>query len=130
MRELAARGHTVVFATHHHEEADAVADRVVVVAGGRVVADGSATDVKASVNGRTISFTASPGRRLNGVPAVTAVTWHGDRVTLATDDAGVTLRALLAEGGLPHLEVRGASLEDAVLSIVSTGSTSAIGVAR
>jgi ABC-2 type transport system ATP-binding protein len=130
MRELAARGHTVVFATHHLEEADAVADRVVVVAGGRVVADGSATDVKASVNGRTISFTASPGRRLNGVPAVTAVTWHGDRVTLATDDAGVTLRALLAEGGLPHLEVRGASLEDAVLSIVSTGSTSAIGVAR
>jgi ABC-2 type transport system ATP-binding protein len=129
MRALADRGHSVVFATHHLEEADAVADRVVVVAGGRVVADGSAADVKAGVSGRTISFTASPGRRLEGMPAVTGVTWQGGTVTLATDDADVTLRALLAEGGLPQLEVRGASLEDAVLSIVSTG-TSSIGVAR
>jgi ABC-2 type transport system ATP-binding protein len=130
MRGLAARGHTVVFATHHLEEADAVADRVVVVAGGRVVADGSAADVKAGVSGRTISFTASPGRRLEGVPAVTGVTWQGGTVTLATDDADLTLRALLAEGGLPQLEVRGATLEDAVLSLVSTGTTSSIGVTR
>ena len=47
MRGLAGRGHTVVFATHHLDEADAVADRVVVVAGGRVVADGSAAQIKA-----------------------------------------------------------------------------------
>ena len=121
MRGLAGRGHTVVFATHHLDEADAVADRVVVVAGGRVIADGSAAQVKAGVVGRTISFTAAPARPLDGLPEVSSVTWHGDRVTLATADAEATLRALLADGGsLPDLEVRGASLEDAVLSLTST----------
>ncbi|SFE38058.1 ATP-binding cassette domain-containing protein [Blastococcus tunisiensis] len=118
MRGLAGGGHTVVFATHHLEEADAVADRVVVVADGLVVADGSTAQVKARVAGRTIAFTATPGRRLEGLPAVTGVTRQGTTVTLATADADATLRALLADGGLPDLEVRGATLEDAVLSIV------------
>src|ERR687893_2614513 len=59
MRDLADRGTTVVFATHHLEEADAVADRVVVVAGGQVVADGTAAQVKAGISGRTVTFTAA-----------------------------------------------------------------------
>jgi ABC-2 type transport system ATP-binding protein len=130
MRGLADRGHTVVFATHHLDEADAVADRVVVIADGRVIADGSAADVKSGVAGRTISFTASSGRRLDGLPAVSGVTWQGGTVTLATTDAAVTLRALLTDGGLPDLEVRGASLEDAVLSLVSTGGNAPIGAVR
>jgi len=130
MRGLAGRGHTVVFATHHLDEADAVADRVVVIADGRVVADGTAAEVKSGVAGRTISFTAPPGRPLDGLPAVSAVTWQGGTVTLATTDAAVTLRALLADGGLPDLEVRGASLEDAVLSLISTGRSTPIGAVR
>jgi ABC-2 type transport system ATP-binding protein len=130
MRGLAGRGHTVVFATHHLDEADAVADRVVVVAGGRVIADGSAAEVKSGVAGRTISFTATPGRRLDGLPAVSGVTWQGGTVTLATADAAVTLAALLSDGGLPDLEVRGASLEDAVLSLISTGRAATIGATR
>src|SRR4051812_13226051 len=68
MRGLADRGHTVVFATHHLEEADAVADRVVVVAGGRIVADGTAATIKAGGDGRTISFTAGGGRGGGGGP--------------------------------------------------------------
>jgi ABC-2 type transport system ATP-binding protein len=124
MRGLADRGHTVVFATHHLDEADAVADRVVVVAGGRVIADGTSSEIKAGTSGRTISFTASVDRPLDGLPAVTAVTREGSVVTLATVDAEATLRALLSDGGrLPDLEVRGASLEDAVLSLTNpTGS--------
>ncbi|MGY1660957.1 ATP-binding cassette domain-containing protein [Geodermatophilus sp. SYSU D00705] len=118
MRGLADRGTTVVFATHHLEEADAVADRVVVVAGGRVVADGTAAEVKAGITGRTITFTPPEGARLDGLPGVTAATRQGDRVSLSTDDAEATLLALLAGGGrLPDLEVRGASLEEAVLSL-------------
>src|SRR3954453_6544928 len=78
MRALAGRGHTVVFATHHLDEADAVADRVVVISDGRVVADGTAAEIKAGVSGRTISFTASPHRRLDGLPAVTALARQGD----------------------------------------------------
>jgi ABC-2 type transport system ATP-binding protein len=131
MRGLAGRGHTVVFATHHLDEADAVADRVIVVAGGHVVADGSTAEVKSGVAGRTITFTASAGCGFDGLPAVSAVTWQGSRVTLATADADATLRALLADGGsLPDLEVRGASLEDAVVSLVMNGRNASIGVPR
>jgi ABC-2 type transport system ATP-binding protein len=119
MRELAARGHTLVFATHHLDEADAVADRVVVVAGGRLVADGTTAQVKAGITGRRISFTADGDRLLDGLPAVTGVTRSGGTLTLATTDASATLRALLARTELPDLEVRGATLEDAVLALTS-----------
>jgi ABC-2 type transport system ATP-binding protein len=120
MRELAGRGHTVVFATHHLAEADAVADRVVVVADGRVVADGSAADIKREASGRTISFTGIPHSRLETLPGVTAVAPEGDTVVLTTTDTEGTLRGLLADGRLlPDLEVRGASLEDAVLALTT-----------
>jgi ABC-2 type transport system ATP-binding protein len=130
MRGLAERGHSVVFATHHLDEADAVADRVVVIAGGRIVADGSTAAVKAGVSGRTISFTVTAGRRLDGLPAVTATAQQHGTVTLTTSDPEATLRALLADGGrLPDLEVRGASLEQAVLALTS-GPASSIGATR
>src|SRR3954462_10430577 len=80
MRGLAGRGHTILFATHHLEEADAVADRVVVVAGGRPGADGTAAQIKAGTTGRTVSFTAEPGRLLEALPGVTAAGRTGDRV--------------------------------------------------
>jgi ABC-2 type transport system ATP-binding protein len=123
MRALAGRGSTVVFATHHLEEADAVADRVVVLAHGRVVADGPAAAIKSGARGRTITFTEEPGRRLSGLPGVTATDPYGDRGTVTTTDPEETLRALLADGGrLPDLEVRGASLEEAVLGLTAVGS--------
>ena len=119
MRRLADRGTTVVFATHHLEEADAVADRVVVVAGGQVVADGTAAQVKAGTCGRTVTFTAADGA-FDGLPGVTATERLGDRVVLTTGDVEATLLALLAGGRrLPDLDVRGASLEEAVLSLTS-----------
>src|ERR671928_74852 len=65
MRGLAGRGHTVVFATHHLAEADAVADRVVVMAGGRLVADGPAAALKATAADRTITFTADRDLRVD-----------------------------------------------------------------
>jgi ABC-2 type transport system ATP-binding protein len=118
MRGLAARGTTVVFATHHLEEADAVADRVVVMAGGRLVADGSSAAVRSAVSGRTVRFTAE---RLPGhLPGVTSVTRQGATVALATGDVEATLRALLDIGvPLADLDVRGASLEDAVLTLTT-----------
>ncbi len=119
MRELAARGTTVVFATHHLEEADAVADRVVVMAGGRVVADGPSAGIRSAVAGRTVRFSAPDGAAFDRVPGVTGTTRTGGTVALATADVEATLRGLLADGvPLADLEVRGASLEDAVLSLV------------
>ena len=121
MRGLAGRGHTVVFATHHLDEADAVADRVVVVAGGRIVADGSSAAVKSAVAGRTIRFSATgEPAGLASLPGVTSVGTEGDRVDLATTDPEATLRALLARHDrLPDLEVRGATLEQAFLQLTA-----------
>ena len=124
MRDLAARGTTVVFATHHLEEADAVADRVVVMAGGRVVADGPSAAVRSAVAGRTVRFSAPDGAAFDGVPGVRGASRLGGTVALATTDVEATLRALLADGvPLADLEVRGASLEDAVLSLTAPGAT-------
>ncbi|SNS06303.1 ABC-2 type transport system ATP-binding protein [Geodermatophilus saharensis] len=118
MRALAARGTTVVFATHHLEEADAVADRVVVLAGGRLVADGSSAAVRSAVSGRSVRLTAE--RLPDDLPGVTAVTRQGAVATLATADVEATLRALLDHRvPLTDLEVRGASLEDAVLTLTT-----------
>jgi ABC-2 type transport system ATP-binding protein len=118
MRGLAERGHTVLFATHHLEEADAVADRVVVLGKGRLLADGPAAQLKSGFAERTISFTAAGELRYDAVPGVTAADRRGDTVVLTTADPEATLRALLADGGrLPDLEVRGASLEEAVLDL-------------
>ena len=63
MRAFAARGKTVVFATHYLDEADAYADRAVLMAHGRVVADGPTTEIKAMVGSRTIRATL-PGVEL------------------------------------------------------------------
>jgi ABC-2 type transport system ATP-binding protein len=125
MRGLAGRGHTVVFATHHLDEADAVADRVVVVSGGHVVADGSAASIKSRVAGRTIRFRRSGTVELTGLPGVTATAGDGDRVELTTSDAEATLRALLDRNcSLPDLEVTGATLEQAFLHLIDpTGAT-------
>jgi ABC-2 type transport system ATP-binding protein len=123
MRGLARRGHTVVFATHHLDEAEAVADRVVVVTGGRVVADGSTGSVTSAVAGRTVRFRCDgPRNRLSELPGVTSVSGAGAVVELATTDAEATLRALLASRReLPDLEVRGASLEQAFLHLTGAG---------
>src|ERR671916_3160836 len=98
MRRLADRGTTVVFATHHLEEADAVADRVVVVAGGRLVADGPSVAVRSAVAGRTLRFSAPDGAAFDGVPGVRGASRLGGTVVLATTDVEATLRGLLDDG--------------------------------
>ena len=63
MRRFATAGKTVVFATHYLEEADAYADRIILMARGEIVADGPATEIKATVGTRTIRATL-PGVEL------------------------------------------------------------------
>ncbi len=120
MRAFAARGKTVLFATHYLEEADAFADRIVLLARGRVVADGSTGEVKSLVGSRTIRATL-PGASevdLEQLPGVQRVEVHGSTVTMVCDDADAALRALLpAYPDARDLEVRGAGLEQAFLSL-------------
>ena len=98
---LADRGHTVVARAPSLDEADAVADRVVVIADGRV-ADGSAADAGPGRRPAPSPSRRRPSAGWTAPPAVSGVTRQGGTVTLATTDAAVTLRALLDGGPRPR----------------------------
>jgi ABC-2 type transport system ATP-binding protein len=122
MRVLADDGRSVLFATHYLEEADDNADRIVLMAHGRVVADGPATQIKATVDVRRIRCTLAEAdtERLSRLPGVRTVDVHGDSVTLGCSDADTALRALLAaEPTASDFEVTGADLEDAFLALTA-----------
>jgi ABC-2 type transport system ATP-binding protein len=122
MRSIGRSARTVVFATHYLEEADLYADRIVLLAQGRVVADGPTTEVKAMVGTRTIEATlpgADPAR-LARVPGVAACQVRGDVVTLTCSDSDTALRTLLAaQPGMHDIQVRGAGLEEAFLELTA-----------
>jgi len=124
IRAAAAAGTTVLFATHYLDEADAYADRVVLMSAGRIVADGPATEIKARVGRRVIKATL-PGAEdaaLRALPGVAAVERHGEAVVLSCSDSDVAIRALLA--GRPDardIEIVGAGLEQAFLELTGDG---------
>ena len=114
MRADAAQGRTIVFATHYLAEADAFAERTVLIARGRIVADGPTADVRASFGGRTVSFRPPPDVvRPDGLDTA----WLG-RVEHA-----------LAPLGVSGVEVSSASLEAAFLAL-TTPSDELTGAAR
>ena len=122
MRAFASRGKTVLFATHYLEEADAWADRIVLMARGRVVADGPTGVIKAMVGSRTIRATLPSAdlEALARLPGVTTVARHGDTVRLTCAQSDDALRALLAtEPGASDIEVVGAGLEAAFLQLTA-----------
>ena len=127
VRVYVGGGRTVLFATHRLEEADAVADRVVVIAGGRLLADGTPDQVKALAAGRsTISVAADGLSRalLENLPAVETVRQDRGRVTLCTSDPDATIRALLLQA--PHvqgLEVTRVGMEEAFRHLTQQGGT-------
>jgi ABC-2 type transport system ATP-binding protein len=121
VRAYVAGGRTVLFATHRLEEADAVADRIVVIAGGRLLAEGTPDQVKAQAAGRsTVSVAADglPRYLLENLTAVDTVRQDRGRLTLHTSDPDATVRALLQQA--PHvqgLEVTRAGMEEAFLQL-------------
>jgi ABC-2 type transport system ATP-binding protein len=129
MRAFAARGRTVIFATHYLEEADDNADRIVLMAHGRVVADGAPTEIKARVGRRTIRATL-PGTdpdRLGGLAGVASVERHGNAVSLSCTDSDAAIRALLAQYPAAHdIEIAGADLEQAFLELTGDDDLEAV----
>ena len=120
VRDFAARGKTVIFATHYLEEADAYADRAILMSHGRVVADGPTSEIRARVGTRTIRATlpeadltdlaSLPGRDRGGSPR------RGDRPDLH----GFGCRDPRAARRPPDardMEIAGAGLEDAFIEL-------------
>src|SRR3954452_1463434 len=97
IRDDAERGRTVVFATHYLEEADAYADRIVLVRHGRVVADGTAAEIKNLASGRVVTATlvGLSEVELARVPGVERAERRGDRVILRGRDSDAIARHLL-----------------------------------
>lgn len=122
IREYAAEGRTVVLTTHYLEEADQLADRVVVIDRGMIVADDTPTAIKARVAGRRVSFMVDP--------APSAIDFEGLSISgLELRDQFVRFRSSSPEQVLAaafhrgwdirNLEVVGADLEEAFVNLTT-----------
>lgn len=119
IRELVADGCAVLLTTHYLEEAEALADRVAVIDGGRVIAEGSVAEVRARVAQRRIRcLTALPAEVVAGWPQVRSARHDGERLEIVADLAEPVVRRLLAEdAALTELEVARAGLAEAFISL-------------
>jgi ABC-2 type transport system ATP-binding protein len=131
MQTFTSEGRTLVFATHYLDEADAAAQRIVVLDHGRIVAEGSPRSIKARVAGRVISFslpgaTTADLSRIRALPAVTTVEATGERVTVRTTDSDAVIARIYGDGlNVRDLEVAGADLEDAFVALTAAAGPAA-----
>src|SRR5579864_3914963 len=112
-------GGTVLLTTHNLEEADFLADRIVLLDRGHVLAEGSPDQIKARVAGRTVRCRTSLGAAaLERLPGTRAVRRDGELTELFAAEPERLVAALLAaDPALSGLEVRGAGLEEAFLAL-------------
>jgi len=129
IRRFVGCGGTVLLTTHNLDEADALADRVVVLHQGRVLAEGSPTEIKALVAGRRIRCSSSlPIEEVERLPAVSRVRRDGATLEILASAGDEAVRELLAlDPTLSALEVCGAGLEDAFLALTEAATASSAG---
>jgi ABC-2 type transport system ATP-binding protein len=122
IREDAARGRTVLFATHYLEEADQYADRIVLMRKGRIVADGTGSQIKALAAGRTVRATLDHAdqtdhARLSRLAGVESVELRGDTLLVHAKDTDSIARYLLTETDARDLEITARGIEEAFLTL-------------
>ncbi|MFP5021051.1 ABC transporter ATP-binding protein [Pseudonocardia phyllosphaerae] len=118
VREFHAGGGTVLLTTHYLDEIEHLAQRVVVVADGRIRADGDVATVRGVVRRSRVTLHAETLPELDGVVLAER---DGDRWTLHTPDADALVRELVLSGAVfRDLGVAQASLEEAFLSLTGT----------
>ncbi|MFG2223733.1 ABC transporter ATP-binding protein [Streptomyces sp. NPDC048644] len=129
MRRQADEGRTVLFATHYLEEADAIADRVIVLQRGRVLADGTSAEIKAKAGARRVTFDLDgtiDRDTLGALPCLTSLEVSGRTVRIQSQDADATVHAVYGLGLYPHnLEVAGLGLEQAFIAITTASEATA-----
>ena len=128
VRGKAEAGAAVLLATHHMDEAEALADRIVVIAGGRIIADGSPFAIKAAVAATVIRLrTRQPADRFRALPGVVKVETVGADLALLTTAPRASLEAALAlDPAIQDFGVTGASLEEALANLVQSNRTAAL----
>ena len=127
VRGVADRGKTVLLTTHYLEEADTLADRILVIARGKVIAEGTPSEIKSRAGRRKIRcVTPIADSELQQIAGVRRVGHAGAGVTLTVENAEDVLRILLArDAGLHSLEVTSPALEDAFLELTRDPSSPA-----
>lgn len=117
----AARARTILFATHYLEEADAWADRVVVMRDGEIVADGSSSDIRAAGGGRRVSATWPDAdiALVEAIEGVSGVDVHGDQIVVHTSDSDAVARELLTRTTAHSLDITSRGIEDAFVELTS-----------
>jgi ABC-2 type transport system ATP-binding protein len=127
IRRLVARGKTVLLTTHYLEEADALADRVVVINRGEIIAEGTPAEIKASTAGRRIRCVTSLDiETVRGLPGVIEVRTDREGLEIRAGAAEPILRELLMrDAGLSNIEVTSAGLEEAFLALTGTNNDAA-----
>jgi ABC-2 type transport system ATP-binding protein len=123
IRELAEAGRSILLTTHHLEEADAIATRVVVLGRGRVLADDTPAGIKQRAAGRTLRCqTQLSAAELQALPGVRQVFTEGSAAVLQSLDSDRTARALLQrDPTASQLEIHSAGLEEAFLALTASG---------
>ncbi len=119
IRHDAQQGRTVLFATHYLDEADAYADRIILLRQGRIVADGTASEVRNLSTGRSVRATL-PGAdvpTLQGLTGVRSVEVRGEQVFIQTMDSDAVAKYLLTATPARDLEIVAHNLEEAFLNL-------------
>jgi ABC-2 type transport system ATP-binding protein len=121
IRHDTSEGRTVLFATHYLEEADAYADRIILLRHGQIVADGTSSEVKALAAGRTVRATMAGADEaaLRGLPGADSVEIRGDTVLIHSSDSDAVARYLLTSTQARDLEINTRGLEDAFIALTS-----------
>lgn len=127
LRQLRDEGTGIVLTTHYLEEADALADRVVLMAGGRVLAQDTPAGIKSRAEGKRVRARSSlPPEQLRALPGVVSVSVEQGVAELRTREVETLLRHwLAADASLADLEVRPLSLEEAFITLTATPATGA-----
>jgi ABC-2 type transport system ATP-binding protein len=126
IRALVQRGRSVLLTTHYLEEADALADRIVVLNHGAIVAEGTPAEIKASVAGKTIRCTTTLSvADVQAIAGVNSVRAWKSGLEVLTSRAEFVARELLArDPGLADIEIIHTGLEEAFLEITKRNGTS------
>jgi len=121
IRKLIARGKTVLLTTHYLEEADALADRVVVINQGQIIAEGSPAEIKAQTAGKKIRcVTRLSVEEVQAMAGVLSVMQDRDAIEIRAAIAEPVVRELLGrDATLSEIEISSAGLEEAFLALTS-----------
>jgi ABC-2 type transport system ATP-binding protein len=121
IRKDAEQGRTVLFATHYLEEADAYADRIILLRHGQKIADGTASEIKAMAAGRTVRATLAGAdeTELRDIRGADSVEIRGDTVLIHSGDSDAVARYLLTRTSARDLEITARGIEEAFLALTS-----------